>query len=329
MMESNELKNREAIEDEFFYALSNLCQFYGWPAYRAKVVDAYPGNIAQAFAWAQQRLEKQDESLHLLICQDEQHAATLATAAEMGMDTELFYIPVRPYYHQLKDHDRRDRLALLDCLYCYLNHIVEIPFFTENGYIGYQYHMVTEGVEWEDEDEETKAHYRHMEQYMADIQKKGQACLEHFNHAYVLLQFADRLEQFKVKTALDETLKRIAQTGLELYREFPHRSIMEHCDISLKNPEEQYGPDFDLSQTMSFYWIDSDDSYEAISHAIDSDFGEAEPRYPTTFQFFDTPQTGQPGSAHDFSFHRRVMKLIHTFTTYLYKLDAEYNAPVQ
>ncbi|WP_234734774.1 hypothetical protein [Tellurirhabdus bombi] len=318
--DQKEFADQQSREESFFTSLSHLASLYKWPIDNIISKAPYPLNIAFSFDLAQWHLSQINPDLTLVIIQDDNHPATLATVqtTDLGSNT-LYYIPIKPYWKLVRSKKHRSQIALIESVLAYLCHIVEIPYFTKkngDGYLAYQYEMLRDFVDFGDEDEDDSFN-KYITQLAEQVDYAATYCHKRFNHAFALLDFANRVKNFTSRKGSDSVLIRIATKFLALYEQYPRKSIMETDGLAL-NPDEIGFTCFHYSASLSFFWTDDDETYEQISQSLDADFSEGQFEQLKSVQLFDQPQESV---THSLDFEQKLLGLLEDFIQYLYELN--------
>ena len=217
-------------KEDFDHSYGLLCEHYG-----IKPVDttgfAYPYGREVALHEAG-RLLNQKYPQHIGLELLEHNGSFVIQATETCYTgNTLFYIPVLPLHYMMQDKKHRKGARLLLCVFSYLFHTVNIPYYTEDSFLYWQYEMVSEGVQNDPDDWEQKDYYNYVSQLRA-AQHYGETMLRriwntvHFDH------FGEWLEAFTSCDDLDRECHSIAQKFYSLWQDYPENSIYKHADES-------------------------------------------------------------------------------------------------
>lgn len=132
-------------KEDFYHSFKLLCEHY-----KITPVDtaafAYPYGREVALHEAERLLnDKYSQHIGLDLLEDNGSFAVQATETCYKGNT-LFYIPVLPLHYMMKDKMHRKGARLLLCVFSYLFHTVNIPYYTEDSFLCWQYEMVSEWV---------------------------------------------------------------------------------------------------------------------------------------------------------------------------------------
>jgi len=302
-----ELKCTGKIEREFFTSLSNIAALYGFHPLdvRGKV---FPYNILLAYHHAEAQVKKANPALQLIIIQDKEHAACLATVKQMDTGATLYYVPVKPLYELLQDKENKKSAELLLSVYTYLYQVAGIPYYRDSSsYMYYTYEMMDEWIkdnpaDWDEDDFTAQVSCLNSLSYYGNIIRRK------IRNAYNLQQFEKRVSQYRPKTADEEKLQELSRNFLSLYQQFPNRSIMDNIHDRIIEPQkdERIYPD----QYISFYWDYKDCLYQSLFETVNMELQEKEvTEEPLSIQLFDKPQ--EKIQTHEMEFEIRFFDLLH------------------
>jgi hypothetical protein len=302
-----ELKCTGKIEREFFNSLSNLVALYGFQPLDVKG-KVFPYSILLAYRHAVEQVKKSNPALQLLIIQDKEHAACLATVKQMDTGATLYYVPVRPLYELLQDRSNKKLAELLLSVYTYLYQVAGIPYYRDSSsYMYYTYEMMEEWIrdnptDWDEEDFTAQVSCLNSLSYYGDRIKRK------IRNPYNLQQFEKRVSQYVPKTIDEERLHELSRKFISLYQQFPNRSIMDNIHDRIIEPQkdERIYPD----QYISFYWDYKDCLYQSLFETVNMELQEKEvTEEPLSIQLFDKPQ--EKIQTHEMEFEIRFFDLLH------------------
>ncbi|MFP5438872.1 MAG: hypothetical protein ACLGH8_13885 [Bacteroidia bacterium] len=264
-------------KEDFYRSFKLLCDHYN-----INTVDtagfAYPYGREVALHEAARLLnEKYPQHIGLELLEDNGSFAVLATETCYTGRT-LFYIPVLPLHYMMQDKKHRKGARLLLCIFSYLYHSVNVPYYTEDSFLYWQYDMVSEWVANDPDDWEQKDYNDYVSQLRA-AQHYGETMLRrlwstvHFDH------FGEWLNRFTPCDDLDRECQSIAQKFYQLWQDYPENSIYKHADTSCLPDYEN--DDFDDYEciTMEKYigFVASTDGwlYENVQQSVNGFFSES------------------------------------------------------
>ncbi|RDI11271.1 hypothetical protein [Flavobacterium sp. AG291] len=313
-------------KEHFYYSYGLLCKHYS-----INPVDttgfAYPYGREVALHEAARLLnEKYSQHIGLELLEDNGNFVVEATETCYTGRT-LFYIPVLPLHYMMQDKKHRKGARLLLCVFSYLFHTVNIPYYTEDSFLYWHYEMVSEWVQNDPDDWEQKDYYDYVSQLRA-AQHYGETMLRriwntlHFDH------FGEWLTAFKPIDDLDKECHRIAQKFYQLWQYYPETSIYEHADKNCLPDYENDDFDDDECITMEKYvgFVASTDGwlYENVQQSVNGFFSESlSKQEPVLKRFFD----GQPQDNDTLDFECRLFPLLNELCYLLNNYDYDTKRP--
>lgn len=309
--EREELKDRTGIQKAFFRSAKNLCNLYGLKI--EKPVAPFPFNITIALEQLKNETCFISNDIEIMVLQDIQHLATLATVKVFDTRSTLYYIPLAPMWAMMQKKENRKSVNLLTSVMAYLSQVVEIAHFAENfSYLAGQYEMI---MEWatdygEDIDISEKEHFA---KHYHMINEAGLCMLMLFSDSKHLKFLKSRVKNYRPANPLEKRLRGIAKMAFELYRDYPCRSIMENMT---EFSADEYDEGVVLpEQYLHFYWSAGDCFADQIIENVNAELNEcAKMQEPQSMQLFDQPQKNEM-LGHDFE--ERLFALLNQLIDYL------------
>ncbi len=312
--------NRERAEREFLCSLSILCKHYDLQI-PACVNNGFPHNIYQTQQIISDRIKSIDDKLSCIVAKDDTHIATLATVKRFDTGMTLYYIPVRPLWHWVQCSQSQPLAELIICLFAYLEQVVKVPFYTEQGsYLASQYETLEQWVNDEQEDEP----YRDKQlDELYTMQNAGLKIYAQIINPQRLAAFESVVQNFQPRENWESDWKSVAEAFLHLYKQYPERSVFDHIHSDLLYPQDE--DRIYADQYISFYWSGNDCFQDCLFEMIDNHFQEiAYIDEPAHVQLFDrTPENATP----DFDFETRLFDLINDLSRLLNYYDHEQCEP--
>lgn len=308
--------NWEAAEQKFFTSLDNLCRFQGWAVPDVSGL-AFPQNVKKAM---QMLKEKEKSDLTILLLQDTNYSACLATSKTFNTNYRLYYIPVRPLYQLQGDKDGQSLYDLTAVIFGYLYQVCGVPYFTEPGYMDNEYDCIQNWIDEEDDEDERE--FRQIQKMDLKLkQTAGEQLLEIIKQPYSLKRFGDCIQQFQAAGGdlLGSAYKEAAMEIWKLASDYPQRKIRDSMHY-------EFNEDADSDQIywenyISFYWSGNDSLNETLYDMVNNEFQEmGYQEEPMAFQYFDTPQEN---TSYDFDFEARLFALFNRLTELLNDYDYE------
>jgi len=311
--------SRERAEREFLYSLSILCQHYDLQI-PAGVNDSFPQNIYQTQQSIYQQLKAIDEKLLCIIAKDERHVATLATVKRFDTNMTLYYIPVRPLWHWMQCGQSQSLAELIISMFAYLEQVVGVPFYTEqDSYLASQYETLEQ---WVNDDQEDDACRDKQLDELYTMHNAGLKIYAQIIDPQKLITFESVVQNFQPRKK-EQDWKLVADGFLQLYRQYPARSIFDNIHSALLYPQDE--DRIYADQYISFYWSGNDCFQDCLFEMIDNHFQEIaymdEPAHVTLFDYPPESITA------DFDFETRLFDLINDLSRLLNRYDHEQCEP--
>lgn len=276
----------ERIEQDFFNSLLNLSLLYDFtlPDVSGMV---FPLNIHRAFQYAEKMVLLKDEELDLIVVQDENHIATLATVKTIPNGMKLYYVQAEPVYRLLQTKENKQLAYLLLSAFTCLHTVVGMPFCDDN-FIGGTYDMLEEWLtsdpdEWDRQEflnrmKDLKAMKRGMKKVRGEIGKTS-----HLNC------YAKRLKVFAPRNRKERELKVTLKRLFDFWQSYPALTFSDFIKENLLSPEKDERMQVD--EYFSFYWQSEgwlhDDLMENVNYSLQEKEVSDD---PCVVQLFNTPQ---------------------------------------
>ncbi|SEO79029.1 hypothetical protein [Mucilaginibacter sp. OK283] len=317
--------DRSRAEMEYFRSLSNICTYYDLNVPDVSSLT-FPQNIFSSWENVAGQIKAIDKKMDCIIVQDVDHVATLATLKRLNTGSTLFYVPVRPLWHWGQVAEQEHIAELVTALFAYLYQIVKMPFYAEdNSYLKYQYDTLFEWVtEQVDEDDKDEKEFKELElDTLYLMQNAGIHILRSISDPNwmermesVVIAYAD-LPEKDLEWAL------LAIDFLQLYQQYPDRSVFDHIRPDLYHLDEE--DRIQAEEYISFYWSGNDCFTDTLDDLINTNFQEiAVMDEPIAVQMFDTLNETVP---EDFDFETRLFDLLNKLSTLLHQYDHEEREP--
>ena len=318
--------NRDRVAREYFNSLANLCQYYQIPVPQTDL--PFPQNIYSSWQEVEKQVKEIDRENHCLIVQDKGKKAVLAVVKTFDLSHCLFYIPVKAYWQWSQCAEQERITELVTVIFAYLHQVVDIPFYAESGsFMDCQYDTLEQWIsEAEDEgntDEEEKAWRQRQEDTLYEMKRAG-------GHIMPIIKNPDWLKKmYSVVMTFQHRDKHELEWGLlaieflQLYRQYPKRSLYDCVGEDLLYPEEEER--ISVAQYTSFYWSDNDCFEDELLRMINCSFQETPVMdEPTTVYSFDKMPDPE---RKDFDFENRLFDLIERLRDLLNLYEHEEHHP--
>jgi hypothetical protein len=313
-------------KDDFYRSLKLLCEHY-----KVKPVDtkrfSYPYGREVAL-YETGRLLNQKYPQHISLELLEHNGSFVIQATETCYTgNTLFYIPVLPVHYMMRDKKHRKGARLLLCVFSYLFHTVNIPYYTEDSFLYWQYEMVSEWVTNDPDDWEQKEYYDYVSQLRA-AQHYGETMLRRLWNTIHLDHFGEWLKAFMPCDDLDRQCQSIANKFYQLWQDYSETSIYRHADTDCLRDLEEDGYDDYECITMEKYigfvactdgWL-----YENVQQSVNACFNESlSKQEPVLKRFFD----GQAQDNETLGFECRLFPLLNELCYLLNNYDYDTKRP--
>lgn len=315
--EEDELQQSEDIEQGFYQSMGNLCGLYGWIVPTPSGLP-FPFNLARDLQVVKERLKGSDEDADLRLLQDAEHPAQLATIKSYGSGSVLFYIPVRPMLGLIEHTTTQAVGELMLSVFTYLYKVVGVSHFaSEYSYLADQYGMLEDwwvnDEEYSEDEQERAEHIA----FFSELEERGKVSLMMMGARENLDKFSERMENFTANTSAERAFENTARKFWKLYTDYPTRNINENSYPPFGWDEDE--PSIHMEQYLHFFWDFDQIVHQQFMDCINAELNEyGAIDEPTTFQFFDTPQTTD---SHDHDFETRLFALLHELTDNLIDLS--------
>lgn len=318
--------NRNRMAREYFNSLANLCQFYALAIPETDL--PFPQDIYATWQVVEKQVSAIDRDHHCMILQDKGKQAVLSVVKTYDLSHCLFYIPVRAYWQWSQDAKQQAISELVTVIFAYLHQVVDIPFYAESGsFMDYQYDTLEQWVsETEDEgntDEEDKAWRQQQEDTLYELRRAGGHIMPIIKNPDWLKRMYTIVTNFHHRDKHELEWELLAIEFLQLYRQYPKRSLTDSIHPDLVYPDEEER--ISVWEYMGFYWSDKDYFQHELLEMINCSFQERPVMdEPTAVYYFDTmPDPDKK----DFDFENRLFDLIERLRDLLNNYDHEEHHP--
>jgi hypothetical protein len=307
--------NRAAIEKQFFASLSNYCQYYNVDLPETGGLT-FPQNTYGA--WEAVKNACGDKTC--IILQDGKQQAVLATVETLDLSHCLFYVPVRPYWRLAQSAQNPSLAELIMCLYAYLHQQAGLPFYMDSGsYLDCEYDTLEQWISEVmcEEDDEDNAYRKQQEADIYELRQAGAHIHRLIDNPEWLAKMEAVIMAFVADASNETGWIKLAGDFLELYRQYPKRTVNDNICTDLLCPGEQER--ITPAEYTGFYWSSKDSLCEDLMEMINNGFQEMPVMdEPMSVQTFDRPPEQSPKP---FDFEDRLYDLIEDFRDLLNKYD--------
>jgi len=261
----------EKMQNDFYISLDWLAEHYGITPMPTRHLG-FPYNTAVALWDLHEKLKKSAGNFSELRVLRDAEKTYLESEEKYHTGTTLYYIPIQPIYHMLKDpnHKRNAHLLLSVCSYLYRS--AGIPHYREEG--SYLYWLYEMHREWTEQDEDREEN----ERYIGEFDKTeliGDCIQQKIFSVMNLTFFEKRLSAFKCRDVFDKECLDIAQKGFALFADYPNESIFRNAPMNCGHEDEETQDEsIGMEKYISFISDTKGWLYESIEESINNEFNE-------------------------------------------------------
>lgn len=294
-------------ERDFYSSLSQLAAHYGIEPMQTQQ-HGYPYNIGLALWDAQEKLKQTGKNWDSLQLVQDKKKTFFISEERYRTGSTLYYIPVMPLFEMLHDPKHKQAAHLLISVCSYLYHIADIPYYRqENSYLYWQYEMLKDWVEQDDQTDETESYKSELRQAEWIGERIEQKIFNRIN----LTVFEQRLKAFKPVDDFDRECWQYACNALALYADFPNASIFQNAakaDEDPYNESEDYEQEtLSMDKYISFMASGNGWLYESLSESVNNEFNEyGSIEEPIILKRID----GSPITGNNLDFENRLFTLL-------------------
>jgi hypothetical protein len=308
-------------ERDFYRSLSQLALHYGFTPMQTACYP-YPYNFTLALWDAQKQIGQSDKGENFdrlqLLENNSTEQVFLAVTERYDTGQNLYYIPVIPLYKMMKDRKRKHTAHLLLPVFTYLDRIAALPFYREeHTFLYWQYEMLNEWAMQDDDSEENRGMLSELRQ----AERLGEQMSRKIADRENLTLWKQRTETFKAKDGFDNEVCKLTASFLELYSQYPDRTVFKHTATVWDKDEYEYDEE-ETSITMDKYigFIADDRGllYEQLCESVNSEFSQyTDMEEPTVTHYFD----GTPTDKNKLDFENRLFPLIAELSYLLHRYN--------
>lgn len=303
-------RNILKIERDFYKSLSQMAKHYKVEPIPTKNFE-YPYNIAIALSDIEQKLKNKIVCCDAIRLVQDKTKTYFISEERYSTGSTLYYIPVVPLYTMLKDKSRKKIANLILSVFSYLYHIADIPYYRqENSYLYWQYEMLTDWVEEDEENADTDYYKLELQQAKSIGDEMEQKLFNPIN----LQRFEQRLNTIIPKDEFEGECLKMAVEANQLYQEYPSASIFRNAQRSATDPDEEdengYEDDenrLTMDKYISFYADSKGSLSDNLYDTVNNEFNEyGEIQEPAISKCFD----GSPITDNTLDFEIRLFTLL-------------------
>ncbi|MES2373397.1 MAG: hypothetical protein V4557_12505 [Bacteroidota bacterium] len=303
-------------KESFINSIQNLASLYGFKPNLVSI-KKYPFCIAELFANTQAEMIKRSANVELLIVQEDDGYPVIATVKEIDIGLTLYYVPLDAlrFLHQ---REKGDTFNLLLSVYSYLHHIAGMPLLNTSSYIQGEYDMMEQSYS-DNEDEFEEQEYRGIMEVFTAAKRYSSILNKHIANTTNLLDFINRIEQFKPADDFDANLLSLSKKIHALWRQFPDEKFASNNAGEFLHPDEEDDRAY-IDQFFSFCWASDGWMMDQLLEWVNCELQEKTIfDVPFSIQKFETPHTE---IIHEFSFQKQLLELLNELADILNDLYA-------
>lgn len=303
-------KETEKKERDFYTSLSYLASHYGLNLMTTQSFG-YPYNMALAVWDAQKQLKEKIENWDEIRLVLDRKKMRLITTERYNTGGTLYYIPVIPLYHMLKDTQRKKTTLILLSVFSYLYHVAGIPYYRqEDSYLYCQYEMLKDWL-IEDEGEDLKDC---MAEFTQAEQIGDQMAQRIFNHKNLEL-FERRLNYFTINDPFDKDCYRLAYEVFTISQQYPDKNIFQNAQPNGEANDYDMDNIITMDRYISFCANDHGWLSQTLEETVNNELQEyGQMEEPIITKHFDNKWAIQPS----LDFENRIFPLLDDLCYLLY-----------
>ncbi|MDN3584617.1 hypothetical protein [Mucilaginibacter flavus] len=263
------------------------------------------------------KLRVKDKYRHLKIIGQENCEICLTIVETFDEDFCLYYIPVMPIYELWQNVAHIPCAELLTAVCAYLYAEAGITYYRdEDTYMYYNYEALEDWIndDWGDGENEE---YAHEKTALENAKIQGDLIQAKMMESGFRQSLGDRIANFKAVTQFEMDCLKVANTCLQLGKDFPNANLFRHaslCDYEVEDYEDNY---VGMHEYISFIGSVDDSLSERLKSMVNDDFNERT-RYqePEVITFFNKPQ---PGYTNELAYEQKAFALIDDLCTLLHR----------
>ncbi|MBN8785459.1 MAG: hypothetical protein J0I84_00060, partial [Terrimonas sp.] len=260
----------EKIETDFYKSLCAVARHYNGFEPMDTRAFGFPYNLALSVWEVENHLKRYVRNWNSLrLVQDDKGKTFFISEEQYNTGATLYYIPVVPLYKMLRNRETKNIALLLFSVFAYLYHIADIPYYRqEDAYIYWQYEMITDWIEQDDEAElDSRKEELKVAKWCGDkVEQKI------FNRKSLDV-FALRLESFRPKNDFEQECLNIAKGFFTLYTDYPATTVFQHA-MCANDDAEQEDEVIGMNKYISFIANANGWLYETLAESVNNEFNE-------------------------------------------------------
>lgn len=303
-------KEKSRTERDFYKSLSQLAKHYNITPLHTEHLG-YPYNIALAISDLEHKLKSAVMDWEEIVLLQDGKKTYFVSQERYDTSSTLFFIPVFPLYRIMRSKKRKRNAPLLLSVFAYLYHIAGIPHYRQDeSYLCWVHERITEWVEHDDLNEETKLKISELKQaeFIGEVMEK-----RIYNPINISL-FKERTENFKPKDEFETNCLEIAKEAFAIFQKYPNERIFRNATPNGEISDEDMEEVISMEKYISFYADHSGWLNETIIEFVNTDIQEygvmEEPIVRKKFN-------GKDIAGNNLCFENRLFELLHNLTDIL------------
>jgi hypothetical protein len=296
------------LENDFYRSLLSLTQHYQVKPSENPLL-AYPYNVAVSLSETKKFLKENTRNWSDLQIIQDSKKIFLISEERFSTGATLYYIPVFPLFLMLKDRRNQKTAHLLLSVCAYFYHIADIPYFRQEGsYLYWQYEMLKEWMETDDEVDFHDSYYKEFgaAEYIGDHVEKKLYNLKNLDF------FESRLKKFKAKDSFQKECFELSLRLFQFFGKYPNETYSRNAYVdnpSLGTEDDDYDENNVVTMDMyvSFYAHSRGRLAENLYDTLNMNFGEmGKTEEPAIFRSFD----GSPLSIKNLDYEEQLFDIM-------------------
>ncbi|WP_217607214.1 hypothetical protein [Chitinophaga sp. GbtcB8] len=262
----------EKTERDFYQSLSQLAEHFCIEPIPTRSYS-FPYNVCLSLWDTQRKLKEKCKHWDDLRLVQDGKKTYLTSEERYRTGATLYYVPVAPLYRIIKDPQRKETGHLLLSVCSYLYHIADIPYFRqEDSYLYWQYVMLREWVEMDEESDSTETYLKELHQ----SEWIGGRMEQKVSNRNNLTFFKERINGFKSRDEYDRQCCQLAKDTLSLYMHYPNEKIFRNAASgdTGQNEDDYYSEMIGMEKYISFVGESKGWLYENLTENVNNDFNE-------------------------------------------------------
>ncbi|QJD96270.1 hypothetical protein HH214_10540 [Mucilaginibacter robiniae] len=263
------------------------------------------------------KLRVKDKYRHLTITAQENSELCLTIAETFDEDFCLYYIPVMPIYQLWQNEAHVPCAELLTAVCAYLYAGAGISYYRDEDTYMYANYEVMEDWINDDGDDGEEDEYVLEKADLENAKIQGDFIQAKMMETGFRQSLDSLITNFKAGSAFEKECLKVAQTCLQLEKDFPNANLFQHASLQDYEVEDYEDHDVGMQEYISFIGSVNDNLSERLKNMVNDDFNErARYQEPEIITFFNK---AQPAYMNELAYEQRAFRLIDDLCTLLYR----------